>query len=87
MTARSPLRLRLVLASFGVIIGGGATASAAVAGNIPFTVLFAVIAALACVNVAIVIIRIRQGARYQPGPDTPPLAQERQARPRGPFTR
>ncbi|HUN35441.1 MAG TPA: DUF6343 family protein [Trebonia sp.] len=74
MTARSPLRLRLALASFGVAISAGAAVAAAVTGQVPLAILFAVIAAAACLNVAVVIVRIRQGPRYQPGRDVPPGA-------------
>jgi hypothetical protein len=84
MTARSPLRLRLGLACFGVLIGAAAAVGTALAGQAPLAILFAVIAAAACVNVAVVIIRIRQGPRYQPGRDVPPQPAERAARPRGP---
>jgi hypothetical protein len=87
MTARSPLRLRLALASFGVVISAGAAAAAGVSGQVPLAILFAVIAAAACVNVAVVIMRIRQGPRYQPGRDVPPLPDERFARSRGPHDR
>ncbi len=72
MTARSPLRLRLALASFGVALGTAVAVAAGVAGDMPLAILFAVIAIVACVNVAVVIIRIRQGPRYQPGRDVPP---------------
>jgi hypothetical protein len=86
MTARSPLRLRLGLASFGVVLAAGAAAATAVTGQVPLAILFAVIAAAACVNVAVVIIRIRQGPQYQPGPDVPPVTEERVARPRGRYS-
>src|ERR1700740_32667 len=87
MTARSPLRLRLALASFGVAIGAGAAVAAAVTGQAPRPILFAVIPAAACLNVAVVIIRIRQGPRYQPGRDVPPLSDEDVARARGRYGR
>jgi hypothetical protein len=76
MTARSPLRMRLVLAIFGVFFGAGAAVGTALSGQAPLAILFGVIAAAACVNVAVVIIRIRQGPRYQPGRDVPPLPSE-----------
>jgi hypothetical protein len=84
MTARSPLRLRLALAGFGVAFGVGAAVAAVLTGQAPLAILFFVIAAAACVNVAVVIFRIRQGSQYQPGRDVPPLPQERVARSRGP---
>ncbi|HTU76022.1 MAG TPA: DUF6343 family protein [Trebonia sp.] len=87
MTARSPLRLRLALASFGVAISVGAAVASVVTGQVPLAILFVVIAAAACVNVAVVILRIRQGPRYQPGRDVPPLPDEDVARARGRYGR
>jgi hypothetical protein len=86
MTARSPLRLRLVLAIFGVLLGAGAAVGTALSGQVPLAILFAVIAGAACVNVAVVIIRIRQGPAYQPGRDVPPLPDEPASRSRGPYS-
>jgi hypothetical protein len=65
--------MRLVLAIFGVVAAGGAAIGFGVAGQLPLAIPFAVIAAIACVNIAVVIIRIRQGPRFQPGRDVPPL--------------
>ncbi len=71
-TARSPLRLRLVLAVFGALASAAAAIGFGVRGQVGFVAVFAVTAAVACVNAAVVIVRIRQGPRFQPGPDIPP---------------
>jgi hypothetical protein len=65
--------MRLVLAIFGVVAAGGAAIGFGVTGSLVLAIPFAVIAAVACVNIAVVIIRIRQGPRFQPGRDVPPL--------------
>lgn len=70
--ARSALRLRLVLAAFGLAWGLAGTALFAVL-NIPALLgLFAAIAAIASVNCAVVVRHIRAGAAYQPGREVPP---------------
>ncbi len=70
--ARSPLRLRLALACFGVLC--------AVAGAIVFFAIGGVAVGIACVvlalvaltDIGVVIVRMRQGPHYQPGPAVPP---------------
>jgi uncharacterized membrane protein YgcG len=71
--ARSPLRMRLALACVGLangLIGIG------IFGfwlrTLPFLVFFAALALLALGNIVVVLVRIRQGAHYQPGRDVPP---------------
>jgi len=71
MTARSPLRLRLGLAVFGVLASTAAAIGLGVTGHAGLAIAFAVIAAVACVNIAVVVIRIRQGPRFQPGRNVP----------------
>jgi hypothetical protein len=70
--ARSPLRLRLALALFGLVWGAGAAVGFAWAGQPGWAAAMAAIGALAAVDAGLVIRRIRQGARYQPGRDVPP---------------
>jgi drug/metabolite transporter (DMT)-like permease len=70
--ARSPLRLRLTLAVCGVVWGIAAAVGFALLDHPGWAALCAVIAALAAVDTAVVIRRIRQGPHYQPGRDVPP---------------
>jgi hypothetical protein len=72
MHARSPLRLRLGLALFGVACGVAGVVLFAVAGHTPLVVVFAVLGVVAVVDAAVVARHIRQGPHYQPGPDVPP---------------
>jgi hypothetical protein len=71
--ARSPLRMRLVLAFVGLLNG---LAGVGIFGfwlrTLPFLVLFAALTLVSLVNIAVVLVRIRQGAHYQPGRDVPP---------------
>lgn len=80
-TARSPLRLRLGLAVFGAVASAAAAIVFGVLGYAVFSAGFAVVAAVACLNAAVVVVRIRQGPRFQPGPDVPPYEPVRPARP------
>lgn len=91
MHARSPLRMRLVLACVGLangLIGVG------IFGfwlrTLPFLVFFALLSAVALVNVVVVLVRIRQGAHFQPGPGIPPYrpveSPPRQVRTRRPSS-
>jgi Family of unknown function (DUF6343) len=80
MHARSPLRLRLGLAGFGL--------ASAIAGIVLFAVVnvpalvgvFAALAALTVVDAAIVLRHIRAGADYQPGREVPPYRPPRRTR-------
>ena len=71
--ARSPLRMRLVLACAGLANG---LLGVGIFGfwlrSLPFLVFFAGLALVAVGNIAVVLVRIRQGAHYQPGPSVPP---------------
>jgi hypothetical protein len=70
--ARSPLRLRLVLAAFGLVT---ATVGALVVRPVaPFWVVdaFLVVALVAAVDLVLVARHARQGPHYQPGPKVPP---------------
>jgi Fe2+ transport system protein B len=70
--ARSPLRLRLALAGFGLVT---ALLAAVVLRSVAPTVvvaLFLMVAAMALVDLIVVGRQMRQGAHFQPGPDVPP---------------
>ncbi|HWG24325.1 DUF6343 family protein [Actinospica sp.] len=71
--ARSPLRMRLVLACLGLVNG---LLGVGIFGfwlrTLPFLVFFALVAVFSLGNIVVVSVRIRQGAHYQPGPDVPP---------------
>lgn len=73
MHARSALRSRLALALFGLADG---LVGIGIFGfwlrTLPFLVLSAILAAVALVNVVVVIVRMRQGAHFQPGREVPP---------------
>jgi hypothetical protein len=60
--ARSALTLRIVLATFGVVVFGGAALAVALAGGPTTTVvLLGAVAAVATVNVLVVVRRKRRG--------------------------
>lgn len=71
--ARSPLRMRLVLACCGLVNG---LLGVGIFGfwlrTWPFFAFFAGLTLLSLGNIAVVLVRIRQGAHYQPGRDVPP---------------
>jgi hypothetical protein len=71
--ARSPLRMRLVLACLGLVNG---LLGVGIFGfwlrTLPFFAFFALVTLLSLGNIVVVGARIRQGAHYQPGPDVPP---------------
>lgn len=71
--ARSPLRMRLVLACLGLLNG---LLGVGIFGfwlrTLPFLVFFALLAVFSLGNIVVVAWRIRQGAHYQPGRDVPP---------------
>lgn len=71
--ARSPLRMRLVLACCGLVNG---LLGVGIFGfwlrALPFFAFFAALTLLSLGNIAVVLVRIRQGAHYQPGRDVPP---------------
>ncbi|MEU3964097.1 DUF6343 family protein [Streptomyces buecherae] len=70
--ARSPLRLRLGLALWGLAWAvAGAVAFASV-GRPGWATACAVVAAVAVLDVGCVLRRLRQGPHYQPGRDVPP---------------
>ncbi|WUV83251.1 DUF6343 family protein [Streptomyces sp. NBC_01476] len=80
--ARSPLRLRLGLALFGVVWGAAAAVGFAWAGEPAWAAVVAAIGALAAIDAGLVIRRIRQGSRYQPGRNVPPYRPAERTRKR-----
>ena len=82
--ARSALRLRLFLAGFGLACGIAGIVLFAVLSIPALLGLFAALAAVASVNIAVVVRHMRAGAAYQPGPEVPPYRPapaERKPRP------
>src|ERR1051325_8888810 len=71
--ARSPLRMRLVLACCGLVNG---LLGVGIFGfwlrALPFFAFFAALTLLSLGNIVVVLVRIRQGPHYQPGRDVPP---------------
>jgi hypothetical protein len=87
--ARSPLRMRLTLAVFGLVCWSAGAVAFALAHVAVLAVACAVGACIAAVNVAVVAYRIRSGPHWQPGPSVPPYRPlepveplRRRARPR-----
>jgi hypothetical protein len=62
--AQSALTLRLVLATFGLVVCAGGAIGAALAGATAFCVVLAIAAAAAAVDLAVII---RRTARGEPG--------------------
>lgn len=71
-TARSPLRLRLALALFGLV--SSVLAAGVLAGRAPLVLVlvFVAVGLVAAVDVAIVLRHLREGPHFQPGPQIPP---------------
>ena len=71
--ARSPLRMRLALACIGLANG---LLGVGIFGfwlrTLPFLAVFAAVTLISLVNIVVVLVRIRQGAHFQPGRDVPP---------------
>jgi hypothetical protein len=70
--ARSPLRLRLGLATFGLAWAIVGTVAFAWAGQTGWAAVCGVIALVAVVNLTVIVHRIRQGPHWQPGRDVRP---------------
>jgi Family of unknown function (DUF6343) len=70
--ARSPLRLRLGLALFGLVWAVGGMVGFAEANQDGWAGAFGAIALVAVVNMLVVVHRMRQGPHFQPGRDIPP---------------
>ncbi|WP_228977940.1 DUF6343 family protein [Streptomyces sp. DH12] len=72
VTARSPLRLRLVLGVWGLLWAVGGTVAFALLGRTGWAVACGVLALVVATDLVLVVRHLRQGARYQPGRDVPP---------------
>jgi hypothetical protein len=70
--ARSPLRARLALAGFGLVFALIAAGVLAGMGHTGVALAFVAAAVLAVVDIAVVVVHLRQGPHYQPGPGVPP---------------
>lgn len=70
--ARSPLRARLVLAAFGLVFALLAAAVLAGMGHPGVALVFAAVGVLAVVDLVVIVVHLRQGPHYQPGPAVPP---------------
>jgi Flp pilus assembly protein TadB len=79
--ARSPVRLRLGLALFGLVTTAAAAVLFVLVGHPGVAIAFAVVAVLAAVDVVVASVRIRQGPHFQPGPDVPPYRPVDRQRP------
>jgi hypothetical protein len=77
-TARSALRMRFWLSLWGLVWTGAGAAAFAVAGREGWAALCAAIAAIALVDLVVIVRRMRQGPHYQPGPDVPPYEPVRE---------
>jgi hypothetical protein len=81
--ARSPLRMRLWLAAWGLLWTAGGTVAFALAGRPGWAAACAALAVITLIDLALIIRHIRQGPHYQPGRQVPPYAPVR-GRGRGP---
>jgi hypothetical protein len=70
--ARSPLRLRLALAGFGLVTALIAAVVVHRVAPAPVVIGFVAVAVLAAVDLAVVVHRLRLGPHFQPGPQIPP---------------
>lgn len=70
--ARSPLRLRLVLALTGLVNGVAGVVLFLFLGSTFLTAVFAGVSVIALVNIVVVARHIHAGPHYQPGRDVPP---------------
>ena len=72
MHARSPLRMRLVMALIGLVSAIGGMVFFAIERAPGFVVACGVVGAIALVDIVVVVRHIRQGPHWQPGRDIPP---------------
>ncbi|MEU1280570.1 DUF6343 family protein [Streptomyces sp. NPDC005805] len=77
-TARSPLRMRLVLGVWGLLWAAGGTVAFALVGRTGWAVACGVLFLVVVVDVVMVVRHIRQGPHYQPGRDVPPYEPDRE---------
>ncbi|MFD3653856.1 DUF6343 family protein [Streptomyces sp. NPDC058620] len=84
-TARSPLRMRLALALFGLTWATFGVIAFALTGRPGWTAACGVLMVLTLADAAIIVRHIRQGPHYQPGRDIPPYEPDHGGR--GRFSR
>ncbi len=82
VTARSPLRLRFWLSVWGLVWAVGGTVAFAVIGVRSWAVICGVLALVVLADLVMVVHRMRQGPRYQPGRDVPPYTDRHGPPPR-----
>ncbi|MER0242692.1 DUF6343 family protein [Streptomyces sp. HSW2009] len=70
--ARSPLRLRLALALWGLVWSLAGAVGFAVVGRVGWAGACAVVVAVTALDLGFVVRHLRQGPHYQPGRDVPP---------------
>lgn len=70
--ARSPLRLRLGLALWGLAWSLAGTVAFAAAGRPGWAAACAVVVVVTALDLVFVVRHLRQGPHYQPGRDVPP---------------
>ncbi|MFH9607951.1 DUF6343 family protein [Streptomyces sp. NPDC017448] len=80
-TARSPLRMRLWLSLWGTAWALFGLVAFALNGRPGWAAVCGAVLLLAVVDLCLVMYRMRQGARYQPGRDVPPYEPDRGGRP------
>ncbi|WP_206430166.1 DUF6343 family protein [Streptomyces sp. ADI96-02] len=72
VTARSPLRMRFWLSLWGTLWALFGLVAFLLAGRPGWAAVCAVLLALIITDLGVVVHRLRQGSRYQPGRDVPP---------------
>lgn len=93
MHARSPLRMRLVMALIGLASAIGGVVFFITQHAVGFVVFCAVVGLIALVDALVVARHIRQGPHWQPGRDIPPYRPVEEPgdrlplRPRSPLSR
>ncbi|MCK7622024.1 DUF6343 family protein [Streptomyces sp. RS10V-4] len=75
--ARSPLRMRLGLALWGLLWTVAGAVAFAMAGRPQWAAACAALALVTLTDLALVIRHIRQGPHYQPGRSIPPYEPDR----------
>ncbi|WP_328722288.1 DUF6343 family protein [Streptomyces sp. NBC_00247] len=72
VTARSPLRMRLWLSLWGVAWTLLGVVAFSLADRPGWAVACGVLLAVTAADLAVIVHRMRQGSRFQPGRDVPP---------------
>ncbi|GAA2952536.1 DUF6343 family protein [Streptomyces flavovirens] len=75
-TARSPLRMRLWLSVWGTAWAAFGLTAFLIADRPGWAAACGVLLLITVTDFCLVVRRIRQGTRYQPGPDVPPYDPE-----------